>query len=163
MPASDTDRMTTRVIYTHVQRGWLMPSALFGSAVFSGVLLFVVSREEYVPSFVWIIPALIFACGCVFSALHVRVDETSVVVSWGLGWPRARFRWSKIEAVEACEHAWWYGYGLRWTPRGWLWNMQGPHAARLKLRSGKCFHIGTDDPEGLLEALSVGLAAHSCA
>lgn len=151
---------TTAPDYHHVQRGWLMPVALFGGAAFSAVIIFIAGREEEVPTAVWLAPAFILACGFVFAGLGVTVDARGVLVRWGLGWPRARFAWSDIESFESCEHGWWYGYGLRWTPRGWLWNIQGPWAVRLKLRSGKCFHVGTDDLEGFLAALHAGHPEH---
>ncbi len=149
---------TSTPAYHHVQQGWLMPVALFGGAAFSALILCIAGTEEDLPLALWLVPALILACGFVFSGLGVSVDARGVHVRWGFGWPSKHFAWHEIESFESCEHGWWYGYGLRWTPRGWLWNIQGPWAVRLKLRNGKCFHIGTDDLDGLLAAMGASQA-----
>ncbi|MSR75819.1 MAG: hypothetical protein EXS14_10170 [Planctomycetes bacterium] len=147
--------------YEHTQRGWLIPTSIWGGAVFSAIILWIERKDESLPLVVWLLPALLLATGSLFFSLRARVDAQHVTVTWAWNWPCARFALADIASAEKCEHSWWYGYGLRLTPRGWLWNTQGAAAVRLILRKGKCFHIGTDDPDGLLNAVNAALAARA--
>lgn len=150
---------TTASTYEHVQRGWLIPLCLYGTAVFAALSLNTARKDEDLPWVIWGLPVLLLVLGHYFSALRVRVDAREVRVAWSWDWPAVRHALDSIEGAEACKHGWWYGYGLRWTSRGWLWNAQGAAAVRLRLRGGKCFHIGTDDQAGLLAAVNAALAA----
>jgi len=44
-------------------------------------------------------------------------------------------------------------YHRRQTPHGWMWNISGLDAVEIEYRDGKCFRIGTGDPQELLAAL----------
>ena len=47
-----------------------------------------------------------------------------------------------------------YGWGIRyWPGRGWMWNISGFDVVVLDLPGGRQFRVGTDDPEGLVDAL----------
>jgi hypothetical protein len=62
-----------------------------------------------------------------------------------------------IEAYRVVENPWYYGWGIRFTPRGWLFNVSGFSAIELQMKSGKLYRIGTDDPEGLAKAVGEAL------
>ena len=55
---------------------------------------------------------------------------------------------SDHEREEVTTH-WIYGWGIRWIPGGWLWNVSGLDGVELALVSGRRFRIGTDEPEQL--------------
>ncbi|MDY7014940.1 MAG: hypothetical protein SVX43_15355 [Cyanobacteriota bacterium] len=56
------------------------------------------------------------------------------------------------EAV-AVKNPWYYGWGIRLTPRGWLFNVSGLDAVEISLNSGRHFRIGTDRPRELERAI----------
>ena len=85
--------------------------------------------------------------------LTVSVTPSDVSVEYGLGWPRKRIPRSEIVSAEPFLASWWYGVGIRLTPKGWLWSVWGFRTVMLTLSNGKHFLIGTDDPEGLAAAL----------
>lgn len=88
-----------------------------------------------------------------FGSLNVRVDSKAVTLSFGVGLISRTIPLDRIEAVEEVRNRWWYGWGIRLTPRGWLWNVSGLDAVELRYRGGGVFRIGTDDPAGLRAAL----------
>ena len=96
---------------------------------------------------------LVVAAGFVFARLTVTVDPVSVVAAFGVGWPRRQIAVGDIVAVRTVRNSWWYGWGLRKIPGGWMYNVSGYDAIELELRSGKVFRIGTDEPDALLAAL----------
>jgi hypothetical protein len=55
------------------------------------------------------------------------------------------------------RNKWWYGWGIRLTPHGWLFNVGGLDAVELELASGRKFRIGTDEPQGLLNAIRTAM------
>jgi len=62
-----------------------------------------------------------------------------------------------LAAIRTCivvRNRWWYGWGIRWTPRGWLYNVSGLAAVELTLTDGRRLRIGIDEPERLCEAIA---------
>jgi hypothetical protein len=50
------------------------------------------------------------------------------------------------------------GFGVHWTFRhGWLWNVAGSDAVMIRKRNGKAVTLGTDDAQGLYNAIQAGL------
>jgi len=55
------------------------------------------------------------------------------------------------------KNHWYYGWGIRLTPHGVLYNVSGFYAVELRLRTGKEFRIGTDVPQELDAAIRQAL------
>jgi len=94
-----------------------------------------------------------------FPSLTTEVDDRYVRCYIGFGVIRRRVPLSEISGVSVVRNACLFGWGLRWIPNGWLWNVSGFNAVELRLSNGRRFRIGTDEPEklhatlaGLLEA-----------
>jgi len=64
---------------------------------------------------------------------------------------------SQVQNAAVVRNKWYYGWGIRLTPGGWLWNVSGLDAVELTFKNGKKFRIGTDEPDRLLQALPVGI------
>ena len=60
-----------------------------------------------------------------------------------------------VRGVRQVRNKWWYGWGIRKIPKGWMYNVWGLDAVELEMESGKVFRIGTDEPDQLLGALSI--------
>ena len=93
-----------------------------------------------------------------FLALNLRVEVHSDIV-------RLRFfpLWSRsipIADIEDCQPrtyrplAEYGGWGIRWSPRGWAYNVKGNRGVQLTLRSGRPILIGTQSPEQLAAAIN---------
>ena len=104
-----------------------------------------------------IVVVLIALVTLVFSRLTVTVGNGEVVAAFGLGWPKHTEILSEVVAVRAVRNKWIYGWGIRRLPDGWMYNVWGLDAVEMDLSSGKMFRIGTDDPEGLLAALTLSI------
>lgn len=88
-----------------------------------------------------------------FYNLTVEIDDAHLRFRFGIGLIRKRFPLNEIDSCRPVRNSWLYGWGIRWTPRGWLYNVSGLEAVELKMKSGKTFRIGTDEPEVLAAAL----------
>lgn len=97
--------------------------------------------------------ALIALLTLTFGRLTVEVLPDHVRVAFGAGWPAKSLVFDQIASAAAVRNRAWYGWGIRWIPGGWLWNVWGLDAVELRLTSGRRFRIGTDEPDALLAAL----------
>jgi len=89
-----------------------------------------------------------------FSSLTVTVEPTRARAAFGRGWPRKTVQLSTVTEVRAVRNRWLYGYGIRWIPKGSLWNVWGLDAVEFALDTGRVVRFGTDDLDALLAALS---------
>jgi len=96
-----------------------------------------------------------------FGWLTVMVDRISIKIRFGVGLISKKFRVTQIESVRQVQNRWYYGWGIRYTPHGWLYSVSGLSAIELQMKNGKRVRIGTDEPELLEEAINQILKHHS--
>ena len=90
-----------------------------------------------------------------FATLTVTIDDGAVRIRFGpLGIIRREWPVRDIVSVTMVTNPWYYGYGIRWTPHGPLYNVSGSHAVEILLLSGKKVRIGTDEPDALAAAIN---------
>jgi hypothetical protein len=88
-----------------------------------------------------------------FSSLTVVITEEYLEIRFGYGLIRKRFKLKDIESCQVVRNPWYYGWGIRLTPHGWLYRVSGRDAVEIKIRNGKKYRIGTNTPDELREAL----------
>jgi hypothetical protein len=76
-------------------------------------------------------------------------------LSWrfGPGFWTYRLPLGDIETVAVVRNRWWNGFGIRMASGFRLYNVSGLDAVELHLKSHDIRRIGTDDPQGLANAL----------
>lgn len=140
-------------LYQHTQPGHLMRIVL-GSALLLMVGMAISIGSHPAAYGFEFGSTLMILCLGLFHSLSVTVTKESLTVAFGAGVIRKQFSLAEIEAAVQVRNPWFYGWGIRLTPSGWMYNVSGYDAVELQLKNGKRFRIGTDDPQGLLEALS---------
>ncbi|NMB78631.1 MAG: DUF1673 family protein [Methanomicrobiales archaeon] len=136
--------------YEHTQPGYLLTGAVGAVALFL-IVMTIVAGPEPVSLIVLCIMLFVLA---IMSRLTVSVSETALHLRFGpVGLVRKEWPLHEIISATPVENPWYYGYGLRFTPHGRLYNVSGRHAVELLLASGTKFRIGTDEPEKLAEAV----------
>ena len=101
-----------------------------------------------------IVPMILLVCLVLFYKLRITIEDETLCASFGPGIIRKKVRLAEIVGCEPIRIRWWYGWDIHLTPRGWLYNVSGFDAVVIALRDGKKFALGTDDPNGLTEAIS---------
>jgi hypothetical protein len=149
-------------MYKHTQIGWVTLLALAGGALFFGVMTLVVGRQTspWETPFPYLF-AVFAALAGLFFTLTVAVDEQGVEVRFGPGLIRKRVPVAEVARCRPVRNQWWYGWGVRLVPGGWLWNVSGLDAVELSLKKGGVFRIGTDEPQRLSEAINQRLSGLS--
>jgi hypothetical protein len=135
--------------YEHTQVGYVMIVALAAAMVLVGVLL-ARAGINGVAIGVLVVLAVVLV---LFSRLTVVIYEEELVLQFGPGMIRRRFKLSDIASCRAVKVPWYYGWGIRHTPEGTVYRISGFGAVRIKLTTGGEFLIGTDVPQELEEAI----------
>jgi hypothetical protein len=88
-----------------------------------------------------------------FATLTVYMEGDAVKLYFGPGLIRKRFPLAEIESCQIVRNHWYYGWGLRRIPQGWLFNVSGFQAVEITMITGHKYRIGTDAPDGLMAVL----------
>lgn len=88
-----------------------------------------------------------------FYSLTVKVSQDAIHCSFGIGLIARTIPIQKIESAYQVKNPWYFGWGVRYIPSGWIFNVSGLDAIEITLKSNGKFRIGTDDPAGLLFAI----------
>jgi hypothetical protein len=137
------------MLYHHTQRGTLILLTCLAFAVF---LAAVAWQSGQWPMLAGVI--VLIAVASLFSSLtvDVRADELQWYFGPGLWTYRVPLR--EIQTVAIVRNRWSNGFGIRVGAGFRLYNVSGLDAVELRLKSGDVRRIGTDDPNGLANALT---------
>jgi hypothetical protein len=102
---------------------------------------------------------IMFGAAILFSSLTVEVSDSELRWYFGPGLWTYRLPLEAIQEVAVVRNHWWNGYGIRMAPGFRLYNVSGLDAVELRVGTGDVRRIGTDDPQGLAQALNAGRAA----
>ena len=93
-----------------------------------------------------------------FYQLRVRVFEDGLItISYGVGLIKINLSPKNVQLIEIVNTPWWYGLGIKVTPKGMLYNIQGLKAVRITYeKNGKPRRttLGTNEPQPLYQALT---------
>ncbi len=139
--------------YEHVQYGYL---SVFVIPFYIGIIAIFLADDA--SPFVAVLAALgvmvlTLALIALFSRLTVTVASGQVTAAFGVGWPRRSVSLTEVVTARQVRNRWYFGWGIRKVPKGWMYNVWGLDAVDLELKNGKVFRIGTNDPDGLQTAV----------
>jgi hypothetical protein len=139
-------------MYRHTQIGYLTLIVILVAALGIAVSLPNETRPVALG-----VAALLVIIAVLFSSLTVEVGDGELRFHFGPGFWRKRIALSDVAAVTPTHNSWWEGWGIRFTPRGMLYNVSGTNAVEIELRSGRQFRIGTDEPAPLAQAIRTAM------
>ena len=146
--------------YKHTQIGYVMPVITLVVLVFFAWLQITARAET--PSYdsgtnfaVTAIMALILFILASFSTLTVSTNEQFLKIRFGWGIFRKKFPLTEIAAIRKVKNHWYYGWGVRlwFWPYMWIFNVSGIDAIEIRMKNGKIYRIGTDEPIQLESAI----------
>jgi len=135
--------------YEHTQVGYLIIVAMAATMVLIGIIL-ANAGINWIAIGVLVVIAVALV---LFPSLTVVIWKEELVVQFGPGLIRKRFRLNEIQSCQTVKIPWYYGWGIRLTPRGVLFRVSGFQAVGIKLETGKRYLIGTDVPQELEKAI----------
>lgn len=143
--------------YEHTQKGgfWFYFAIIVFSVIFFIFLATAATaqlRDSDKVGFV-LVPILGAVVILMMSGLTVTIDEKIIRIRFG---PGVFWKTYPLADIADCQHVrngWWWGWGIRWYVRGWLYNIDGLDAVEISFKNGKKVRIGTDEPEVLSAAI----------
>jgi hypothetical protein len=146
--------------YKHTQIGYLMIVVMLAIlvlfvSVYSMSFAEPVSVDSGPNLVVTIIMASILFTLTSFTSLKVVVDEKYLQIKFGYGIYQKRFLLTDIKSAKAIKNPWYCGWGIRlWLwPKMWIYNVSGFDAVEIKLKNGRTYRIGTDEPKKLEQTI----------
>lgn len=147
------------LIYSHRQVGTLIIVTLWIALVFCLWLGWGMPGSLLGPRLIPLaVAALLAVCAWLFSSLTVEITDTQLHWRFGSGLIRSRVALAEIESFTLTRTRLYEGWGIHLTPRGWLYNVSGWRAVHIRLKNGRQFMLGTDEPEELVFALRDAIA-----
>ena len=140
--------------YSHTQSGTLVRITMGGVIVTMLALAGYLGMQD--PVAIWIFLSMAGVMVMVlflFHSMTVEISQGELRIRLGVGLIRRRFPIREIAAAETVRNRWWYGWGIRLTPHGWMFCVSGYDAVEVTLNSGKKYRIGTDEPRKLHRAI----------
>lgn len=137
--------------YEHTQNGMLQIVAVLAVMVIIVTTTFLFGPQIIPLAVLMLLVVVVLS----FASLTVTIVSDAVRIRFGpLGLIRKKWLLSEIVSAAVVTNPWYYGYGIRWTPHGPLYNVAGSGAVEILLVSGKKVRIGTDEPEQLAGAIN---------
>lgn len=134
--------------YRHRQIGW---PALAGSVPPFVVGLIVVGVGAPIGYVLVAAAPIVFL---LLGWLTVTVSDDALEARFGVGVIGRRIALSRVSSARIVRNPWYFGWGIRWIPGGWLYNVAGFDAVEMTLADGGIFRLGTDEPAALEAALA---------
>jgi hypothetical protein len=135
--------------YRHTQLGTVMIVCCLLAGAFGATMAW---RTGQWPASIALIVMMV-ATALLFSSLTVEIGDSELRWYFGPGLWTYRVPLSQIEDVAVVRNRWWNGFGIRTGAGRRLYNVSGLDAVELKIGPNDIRRIGTDDPQGLAEAL----------
>jgi len=145
--------------YKHSETGWMIIATMSGTFILSVIALALSCNSGLNPG-LWFFPPFLLAILANLYKMTVSVGDSSVKAAMGPGLFKMEFNFSDIASAGAVRNSWLKGWGIRYLGDGWLFNVNSLEAVELKMKNGRRYQLGTDEPLALLTAiLSAGVPA----
>ena len=149
--------------YKHTQIAYVM-IYIIGAVLAANILLIAILSIKLDIEPAWLLPVIgtsvivpLSGCLLVFYKLTVEIKDGFLRFWFGPGLIRKKIALDEIISCNPVKNRWWYGYGIHFTPYGTLYNVSGPDAVQIEMKSGKKLRLGTDEPEKLADAINAAL------
>jgi len=136
--------------YTFKQYGTLTIGIFVGSMILIYLAYYNHTGDDINAFTLVLMESLLALAFLLFYCLTIEVGEQAIVLKFGIGLIRKTIRIEDINHTACVRNKWWYGFGIRLTPHGWMWNISGLDAVEIRYKnSNKRFRMGTDDCQKL--------------
>lgn len=137
-------------VYRRTQFGTVNVATLVAAI---GLVMLISGRAGWHPVSMTVV-GILGICLLLFSSLTIDIDHRRLRCFFGPGLIWRDFPLLEIAAARPVRNPWYYGWGIRLTPHGWMFNVSGLDAVELELVQGRRFRIGTYDPETVVRAIT---------
>ena len=130
-------------MYKHTQIGYLI---IYTTLAVILLYTYIILKAGFILSMV-IIMAIIVILVASFSTLTVTINQNQLKIKFGYGIYKKTFNLNEIKEVKKVKNYWYYGWGIRYWPGTWIFNISGFDAVEITLKNNQKYRIGTDEPD----------------
>lgn len=138
-----------KIHYRHTQAGFLL-IMIIGVAI---VALGMVSAVYGANPVTMVVSLVLLAALLAFRTLTVEIDDELLRMHFGGKLFRKSIPLRDVDSVRVVKTPWFYGWGLKWSPHGWVYRVSGLMTVEVRLKNGRRYRIGSDEPEKLAGAI----------
>ncbi len=143
--------------YQKSQTGWILLLIFLPILVFLFLLYINQWGSNPLPLPMFVVMSVLFTFVLsLFYKLTVTLDQNTLKLAYGIGLIRIKLRIDELIETKIIKTPWYYGLGIRITPKGMLYNIQGSKAVALRYVSNgksKFTMVGTPEPAKLKQVL----------
>ncbi len=117
--------------YKHTQVGYFM------IIIIGSIILFIIG-VILTKGMNWILLGtllILIICLILFGTLTVQINNDTLTWYFGPGFWHKQVSLKDIKNCEPVKNKWYYGWGIHFTPHGWLYNVSGFWAVQILLKN----------------------------
>ena len=142
--------------YKHTQYGALMFAVFLNVGILIMVVaVAIISDGMLSTAIIMICFTLVFMA--MFYSSTVEVSAGKVRFWFGIGLIRKTISLDEIQSTKAVINPWYYFWGIKSIPGGWLYAIAPGPAVEIKLKNDKVIHFGSNQTERLKETIDAAL------
>jgi hypothetical protein len=142
--------MKNKILYKKSQRGYVIP-LVAGLVIAASYMSPGPSDTSKI-----ILMSVLLMVSIMFYKLTIVIDEEKIYAYFGynLFTRKMYFRDMNFNDIKTENIRWYTGIGIRFTDKGWLYNVNFGKAIRITSHSGQVFYISTNEPEAIKAELT---------
>ncbi len=146
------------IIYRKSQVGWILIVIMPLVCIFMALSYVYELGSNPLPFSAMIILIAVFLfIMLIFFNLTIFIQDRTIHAKYGIGLIHIKIRVDELHEASIVKTPWWYGWGIRVTPQGMLYNIYGKQAVKIKYTGKgktKTVMLGSAEPEKLLEKVN---------
>ena len=142
--------------YKHTQYGMLMFAVFLFTGILIGVVAVAIIAEGRLAAAVIMICIYLLGVS-LFYSFTVQVAAGKIQFWFGIGLFRKTYALGEIKSTRQVKDPWYYFWGVKSIPGGWLYAIAPGDALEIVLKNGLIVHVGTDQPNKLRQAVSAAI------
>ena len=122
------------------------------TGILIAVVAVVIIDEGQMLSAIIMICLYLLGLGMFYSST-IEISEGKLKFWFGIGLVSKTFALNDIQSYKEVKFPWYYLWGVKSIPGGWLWAIAPGTAVEINLNNGKKFLLGTNQPKELKQAI----------
>ena len=148
--------MSYHMKYEKTQTGWMF-NIIFVVIIISILMsyLFQLGNHPLSTNGLLVVSGILLLTLFCFYRLKIKIEHQTIHIIYGIGLIHIRLKPTAISAVRVIKTTFYAGYGIRITPTGMLYNIQGSKAVEITYGNErrKTVKIGSAEAEVLKQAI----------
>ncbi len=121
------------------------------------IFLSMLADDRLVAAFVMI--GLYILGLALFYAFTIEISEGKLNFWFGIGGIGKSYSLNEIQSIEEVENPWYYLWGVKSIPGGWLYAIAPGSAVEIGFKNGKTIRLGTNQPGKLKQVIDDAITA----